>query len=109
MKVRTGFVSNSSSSSYVIFVKKADFDTVMSEKDLLNYISPENIQAFGMDLVKIGYVSGNYSSFEDYSGTADLSETDQGALDDNGADGVFYENVMSKFENIEKIESSQDF
>jgi len=62
MKIRMGFVSNSSSSSFVIFVKKSDFDKIQAtlsdlEKDILAFIEPKNVKAFDMDLVKISYLS----------------------------------------------------
>jgi hypothetical protein len=46
MKIRTGFVSNSSSSSFVIFLKEKDYEEVYNElspleKELVDYLEPQ--------------------------------------------------------------------
>jgi hypothetical protein len=51
MKIRTGFVSNSSSSSFVIFLKEKDYEEVYNElspleKELVDYLEPQNKKWF---------------------------------------------------------------
>ena len=58
MKVRTSFISNSSSSSYIIILTKKDFDKsgLKVSKKLI-----ENIKLSKMDLILISHISGNDS------------------------------------------------
>ena len=69
MKVRHGFVSNSSSSSYTIITTKAIHDEVMAtlsqfEQEVIKRLGVETQKFLGQDVVSIGCTSGNYSSFE---------------------------------------------
>ena len=74
MKTRSGFVSNSSSSSYVIVVEKTEFDKLKAtltdlQKDILAYLSGrgESQRFMGNEVVTIQYTEGNYSTLEDYA------------------------------------------
>jgi hypothetical protein len=77
MKIRSGFVSNSSSSSYVIVIEKSVFDNLLTQlselqRDILAFLSGregnENSQTFmGQKVVTIQYTEGNYSTLEDYA------------------------------------------
>jgi hypothetical protein len=80
MKIRNGFVSNSSSSSFLLVTTKMNYDKVLeslseNEKELLkkcNYLFGRK-KAFGQELITISYINGEYSSFEDLpKGSADL-------------------------------------
>jgi hypothetical protein len=113
MKIRTGFVSNSSSSSFVLFVLKDDYDKVVKslsklEKDILSYTNPQNIKAFGKQLVKLGYVSGNYSTYEDYSYDGNLTEEEQEKLDDESA-GCIMDEIIEKLNKGDCLTDRQDF
>ena len=111
MKCRNGFVSNSSSSSFVILTRAETFDRVLSKES-------ENLQAFvkaleekktgivereklfGMDMAKIGYGLGNIDSFE-YGPAGDLLEefakNDDGDVDSDLRDelGGFVDRLRS--------------
>lgn len=74
MKTRSGFVSNSSSSSYVIIFEKNEYDKLMLEltdlqRDIMDFFRDGNpVQRFGLnDIVFISYVEGNDSTLEYYS------------------------------------------
>jgi hypothetical protein len=65
MKVRLGFVSNSSSSSFIALMRKQDYNTVISNLSPLaaavaKHLSG-NVKFCGQDHVRIAYISGNYS------------------------------------------------
>ena len=75
MKTRTGFVSNSSSSSYVVLVEKEAYDKLFAqlsdlERDIVQFLQQDGggVRKFmGGEVVVMQYVSGNYSTLEDYS------------------------------------------
>ena len=80
MKIRNGFVSNSSSSSFLLVTTKVNYDKVLEslseeEKELVkkcDYLFGTK-KAFGQELITISYINGEYSSFEDLpKGSADL-------------------------------------
>ena len=74
MKIRSCFVSNSSSSSFLLVTTKLNYDKVLEklalsdeDKELLkecDYLFGTK-KAFGQDLITISYTDGNYSTFED--------------------------------------------
>lgn len=112
MKIRSGFVSNSSSSSFVMFVQKEDYDKVFEtlddlEKDIIKHINPREVNAFGKKLIKIGCISGNYSSFEDYNYDGDLTEEQKDYLENDGPDCIM-DNIIEKLNNFEYLSHSQD-
>lgn len=69
MKTRQGFVSNSSSSSYVLVLKERDYDDILSEsnaivKSILSQLEVRD-ETFGDEKVKVVcWWEGNTSSFE---------------------------------------------
>ena len=114
MKVRQGFVSNSSSSSFVVFLKKEDYKEVYNrlsnlEKELVNYLKPTNKKAFGLDIVCISGVSGNCDSFEEFSTNIELTNEEQEALEGEGAHCIFDEKIYKKFLEKDHLEGGEDF
>lgn len=73
MKVRTGFVSNSSSSSYLVIIPKEKRAEVESKMDpvalaVIERIGWQEIENFmGQELLKMEWVTGNYAWPEIYS------------------------------------------
>jgi hypothetical protein len=69
MKIRNGFVSNSSSSSFVIIIPKEVADKVKEtltpyEKVVVDHIGSTEKKFGSTDIVVHQWQSGNYSSFE---------------------------------------------
>ena len=71
MKIRNGFVSNSSSSSFVCIIRKEAFDKVIAKKGLLwkafalQFFSKSTV--LGIDCMYFEGMTGNYSTFDDTS------------------------------------------
>jgi len=70
MKIRSGFVSNSSSSSFVAWVPKEEWETLKQTFDSLEMAIAEYLtdtsNVFGQECISFHSVSGNYDSFEYY-------------------------------------------
>jgi hypothetical protein len=105
MKCRNGFVSNSSSSSFVILTKAETFDMVLSKEseNLKAFVKAlektgivERSKVFGMDMAKIGYGEGNSDTFE-YGPQADLLREFSTNDDDEYGEGL--EEELSEFVN----------
>jgi hypothetical protein len=69
MKIRSGFVSNSSSSSFLAIIKKDDYEKIL--KDLgplaqatIEYTGASNKKFAGQDCILHYHITGNYNSFE---------------------------------------------
>ena len=85
MKTRSSFVSNSSSTSYVILVKKENYDKVLKKsdkitKEIMNQLKSNKVKVFGQNLISIEYLCGNYDTLSEI----DVSEL----LDDKESDEV---------------------
>jgi hypothetical protein len=113
MKVRQGFVSNSSSSSFMICLRKEDYKEVFNslsklEQELVKHLHPIDKKVFGLDLKIISGTSGNYDSFEDFVIDIDLTDEEEERLDDDGAACIF-DDVYKKFEAKEHFQHGVDF
>jgi hypothetical protein len=69
MKIRNGFVSNSSSSSFVYIIKAEKYDEFLSglddyKKEIIERLSPKKDVAFGIDVFIISGGLENTSSFD---------------------------------------------
>lgn len=68
MKFRSGFVSNSSSSSYALILKQEDFDTLMSKASALAQAIANEIKRTrnlaGTPITVLSWTDGNNDSFE---------------------------------------------
>lgn len=77
MKVRNGFVSNSSSSSFVALVPKAEWSNIIVGLSDLEMAAIETLiknKTFcGIDCIEYKSMSGNYSSF-DYANMDEIRE-----------------------------------
>lgn len=90
MKIRTGFVSNSSSSSFVALMSKEKYDELISKMDdplhraVVEELSSETT-FMGKECVKYSYMSGNYSYLE-YMSEADIFERAAELAEEMGVD-----------------------
>jgi hypothetical protein len=79
MKIRSGFVSNSSSSSFVIVARKSDVDAILTEMNdydraVVNHVSVGDKQAFGETLAIFQGSTGNDNSWEWFEYNGELPE-----------------------------------
>ena len=69
MKIRSGFVSNSSSSSFVALIPKAEWaDIMMKNRSIIAQAVAgqltSNVQFCGMDLIEFSFIEGNHDTFD---------------------------------------------
>jgi len=103
MKTRNGFVSNSSSSSFVLIVKKEVHEKTMKqlepyEKAVMNALISES-KIFGQDVIYYGDLS-----VQDVSYTFEYLEVDwdDKILKDKYGDDISYYEVAYKYEKMVK-------
>jgi hypothetical protein len=85
MKIRSGFVSNSSSSSFVVIAPKSVVDDTLhkmstNEKAAVNWIKTEDKLFCGKMVSIFQGVTGNYSSWEDFGYPEDFDEEDENEI-----------------------------
>lgn len=87
MKIRTGFVSNSSSSSFVIMLTKEESDNIRNElsdaeKLVFDYMSDNSAkEKFGL-VSFVGYSNDDYSIYQELSDNIELpDDIGMGAID----------------------------
>lgn len=101
MKVRQGFVSNSSSSSFVIFASKEVFDAVLADlndlqKKVANLFISESETFLGREVMSYSYCSGNngdyyYEQVEEVVNSQDENGDDENESLDEMVDFAFDE------------------
>jgi hypothetical protein len=89
MKIRSGFVSNSSSSSFVVIAPKNVVDDVLhtmttNEKAAIEHVKTENKLFCGKVVSVFQGSDGNYSSWEDFEYPEEIDEEEESASE------VFY-------------------
>lgn len=120
MKIRAGFVSNSSSSSFVVFTSAENFDAVLEkfkpcERQIIAQITGSAPTFNGIAMKSIGCMEGNYSSFED--NCPDFEEEDIEYLENEYGDEygeyichiVVYKFVKDLEENGDCLKHSENF
>ena len=70
MKTRSGFVSNSSSSSFIYILSASKYEKLLTELDVyqkavLEKLGVQRTKILDRDAVVVSGIMGNYSSFED--------------------------------------------
>ncbi len=115
MKVRNGFVSNSSTSSYTIMTTKEAWDNAIKEmgeewQAVLDscYIKPKEQAFLGTTIVTAGYMSGNYDAFEDANsalGKAIIKKNNI-EIEDPDEDWIEWHEIMEYF--INKMKETAD-
>ena len=102
MKSRQGFVSNSSTSSYIIIIPDENFEEVISElseiqqKIIKELVNDEEV--IGIKSKVLSYMSGNISSFEDYEFSEELQEE----IEENGIEDEPHETAYEFGELVRK-------
>jgi len=114
VKVRSGFVSNSSSSSFVLIAKKEDFDKVFAEADkytqrVIKELGYEIRKFAGTEVVVIAGMDGNYSSFEYMSISIDEEDrANENFVKDDFYPSALYYEFSEKLNQFETIDFSVD-
>ncbi len=86
MKIRNGFVSNSSSSSFMLVMNREYFSEVYNnaeeyQKQMISHLDVHEDILNGKDMVYICGFFGNNDSFEDFAFTCELSKEIEEILD----------------------------
>jgi hypothetical protein len=99
MKTRSGFVSNSSSSSFVIIAPEEAYKKVFSEmteyeRAVMDCVDKHPESFFGKSVVVITGSSGNYSCWDDFDSSEFVKEDED--EDDLPYAGEVFDELMEK-------------
>ena len=114
MKIRTGFVSNSSSSSFLLLITKEAHDKILENsnevnKILINHIMGEPFNLAGQEFLGMSTMSGNCASDFDPFEDLDLDKIEEAKkilskdylefLEEEGLGSFYYECVEPDYVN----------
>jgi hypothetical protein len=95
MKFREGFVSNSSSSSFVLFVRKGSYDNVFSEmtaiqKDFCQKYFKESV-VMGIPVMRVSGDTNDCNFFDGYYPDGELANILENEYAEEGTEGLWQE------------------
>jgi len=105
MKIRKGFVSNSSSSSFVLYATKENYDKMMQElnafeRDVAEHMKTSEEKFMGIDVV-------SFSDFSDMGGNCSLDNFESDNYQESEDDDSFWEARYEAWEKIQKMLSKE--
>lgn len=105
MKIRIGFVSNSSSSSYVILLTKDQFDKIIEsmtafEIAIVNLLDPQPTKCFDMDMIVVDWCSGNYDTFQNVHPDEKIIQLYKEMMGEDVDEDYFDDDVRDKMYSI---------
>jgi len=109
MKIRNGFVSNSSSSSFMILTSVENHEKIMKNMHpyiaaVLKRLGGRRGKLFGKDVISFTYISGNDDSFSYdpvvFDGEKPEGEDDDGKMSPYEAWDMYKKEVMKDKENV---------